>query len=102
MISSRFFFFLIYLFPVKRVHYLRARALKKRWEEEHILVNYEMQWTVRFFLKKGENWRLGAYTEDISSGARAYAFRQVSRWEGMAVHSDRIFKKISLDYLSPI
>ena len=31
---------------VKCVHFLRVRALKNRWEEEHILLNYEMQWTV--------------------------------------------------------
>jgi hypothetical protein len=61
-----------------------------------------MQWTVRFFLKKSEKWREGADTYNISSGAKAYALRQHSRWTGMAVTSDKIFKDTSKDYITPI
>lgn len=78
------------------------RALKNRWEEEYLLLNYEMQWTVRFFKKKAEQWKVGADTLNISSGARAYALRQESHWNVMAITSDRIFKKFSLDYVTPI
>ena len=91
---------LIYL--VKRVHFLRARALRNRWKEEHILLSYEMQWTVRNFLKNSEKWRQGADTTDISSGAKAYALRQESRWKGMAVQSDKLFKNTSFQYVTPI
>jgi hypothetical protein len=73
-----------------------------RWEEELILLNYEMQWTMRFFKTKSDKWKLGADTEDISSGPKAYALRQEFRWKGMAVQSDRIFKNTSIDYMSPI
>ncbi|KAF8808485.1 hypothetical protein BYT27DRAFT_7096736, partial [Phlegmacium glaucopus] len=44
----------------KWVHWLRARVLhsvtrrkKNRWQEEHILVGYEMEWSVRYFLYQG-------------------------------------------------
>ena len=98
------FFFLNYLclfLSVKRVHFLRVRALKKCWQEEHILLNYEMQWTVRFFKNKAEKWRDGALTPDISTGAKAYALRQEARWKRMMVNSDRLFKKTSPDYVTP-
>jgi len=87
---------------VKRVHFLRVRALKNRWDEEQIILNYEMQWTVRFFINKAVKWKAGADTQDISRGAKAYALRQESRWREMAVNSDKIFKNTSKDYVSPI
>ena len=97
---ATFSHFLIIL-TVKRVHFLRARALKDRWKEEVILLNYEMQWTVRFFKNKSEKWKVAADTLGISSGAKAYALRQEFRWKGMAMKSDRIFKITSVDYLTP-
>ncbi len=87
---------------VKRVHFLRVRALKKRWEEEYIILNYEMQWTVRYFLNEAEKWRVGADTNDISVGAKAYALRQEGRWRKRAFNSDNVFKRTSSDYASPI
>ena len=72
-----------------------------RWEEEHILLNYEMQWTVRFFLNKSEKWKAATRLTDISNGAKAYALRQESRWKGMSIKSDIIFKNTSTDYITP-
>jgi hypothetical protein len=73
-----------------------------RWEEEKLLLNYEMQWTVRFFKNMAEKWKAGAGTQAISSGAKAYALRHESRWREMAVNSDKIFKYTSTDYVGPI
>ena len=73
-----------------------------RWEEEHILLNYEMQWTVRFFENKSKQWKIATASQDISSGAKAYALRQEARWKGMALRSDEIFKNSSFDYVTPI
>lgn len=74
-----------------------------RWQEEHILLNYEMQWTVRFFLNKSKQWLDCAHIQDISNGAKAYAHRQKTRWERMAFTSDKIFKNVSkIDYISPV
>jgi hypothetical protein len=96
-----FFNFLNLKYLVKRVHFLRARALKNRWEEEHILLNYEMQWTVRFFKNKAEKWKVASHYPDITRGAKAYALRQEFRWKQMAINSDSIFKNTSSDYISP-
>lgn len=91
-----------YLNYFSKFHYLRVRALKKRWEEEFLLLTYEMQWTVRFFKKMAEKWEIGAETFEISSGAKAYALRQGSRWREMAITSDKIFKSTSKEYVTPI
>ena len=66
------------IFLVKRVHFLQARALKMRWEEEHILLNYEMQWTIWFFKKKLEKWKVASDYPDIMSGVKVYALCQES------------------------
>ncbi|KAG1792281.1 uncharacterized protein HD556DRAFT_1309358 [Suillus plorans] len=48
-----------------RVHWLRAKALKDQWEEEHLLVQHEMNWTCDFFMHKAEEWiRLGDLTKN--------------------------------------
>ena len=72
-----------------------------RWEEEHILLNYEMQWTIQFFKKKSEKWKVASDYPDIWSGAKAYALHQESRWKGMSTKSDVIFKDTSPDYITP-
>ena len=72
-----------------------------RWEEEHILLNYKMQWTIRFFKKRSEKWNIASDYPDISSGAKAYALHQESRWKGMSIKSDIIFKNTSPDYIMP-
>ena len=61
-----------------------------------------MQWTVRYFLYKSKTWKEGAQAQDISRGAMAYALRQESRWESMAMNSDIIFKNTSADYVTPV
>ncbi|KAF8157947.1 hypothetical protein B0H34DRAFT_858828 [Crassisporium funariophilum] len=65
------------LLEFKRVHWLRARALNHRWHKEVVLVTYEMQWTVRYFLHQCKQWQEGADNPDVSAGARSYAVRQI-------------------------
>ena len=87
---------------VKRVHWLRARAQKQRWHEEVILVTYEMQWTVRYFLNKSDMWKKGADCHTISPGGKAYARRQSTFWAGLTDVADRVFKNTTMQYRSPI
>lgn len=87
---------------VKRVHWLRARALNQRWHEEVILVEYEMQWTVRYFLYKCKEWEVGKDKADVSAGARAYAVRQVRRWRQFAAAADDLFSRTTVHYVSPL
>src|ERR1700678_609752 len=65
-----------------------SEALKERWDKEQILLNHEMQWTVRFFKNKSEKWKAAASLTNISSGAKAYALRQEFRWKQMSLNSD--------------
>jgi hypothetical protein len=89
------------VYSVKRVHWLRARAQKDRWHEEVILVTYEMQWTVRYFLQRSKTWEAGAESVNVSAGAKAYALRQGSLWKNLADVADNVFKNTTHLYLSP-
>jgi hypothetical protein len=87
---------------VRCVHWLRARALNQRWHEEQILVEYEMQWTVRYFLYKCKEWEDGRDEADALSGARVYAVRQARRWRQYAEAADSLFSRTTGHYLSPL
>lgn len=84
------------------MHWLRARALNQRWHEEVVLVTYEMQWTVCYFLHKCKEWREGAHNPEASPGARAYAIRQGRRWQLLADGADFLFTRVTDHYLSPL
>ena len=65
---------------VKCIHWLRAQAQKDRWHEEVVLVTYEMQWTVCYFIDRRNKWKEGAECLTMSPGAVAYASRQSNVW----------------------
>jgi hypothetical protein len=77
---------------VQRVHWIRARAQKNRWEEELLLVQYEMQWTTRGFLHRAEDWQTRYQVPNTDPGPKAYAARQSSQWRYMASEADQLFR----------
>ena len=85
---------------VQCVHWIRARAQKHRWEEELLLVKYEMQWTTRSFLHKAKKWQDRFEESDIDPGPKAYAARQSSQWRRMAFDADRQFRSANSEYIS--
>lgn len=94
-------------FQVRRVHWLRARAQRMRWQEEVTLTTYEMQWTVRYFTNKSKFWsddlRSPAYTSSTdNAGFLAYSKRKHSTWDQLALKSDRTFKIFNNAYKSPL
>lgn len=93
---------MLIFFAVRRVHWLRARALNERWHEEKILVGYEMQWTVRYFLYKCKEWEEGRDTVGVSAGGKVYAARQARRWKAYAEAADTLFSRTTGHYLSPL
>ena len=73
--------------------WLRAYARKHRWEEAEIIVQFEMECTVRFFrtyAEKWEGWGAGA----PSAGHRCYAAKQQAMWSGLGDHASRIFSNV--------
>ncbi|KAG1751888.1 hypothetical protein EDB19DRAFT_1628301 [Suillus lakei] len=75
------------------VHWLHAKALKDRWEEEHLLVWHEMNWTCDFFMHKAEEWiRLGALTED-KVGHLAYVAWQCKMYQCLCQDAMDAFNK---------
>ncbi|KAF8802333.1 hypothetical protein BYT27DRAFT_7112690 [Phlegmacium glaucopus] len=84
---------------VQRVHWLRARAQNNRWNEEHILVGYEMEWSVRYFLNNARVWEGRSDAAAGNPGAAAYAARQVTKWRQVAASCDHLFQGINPHYV---
>lgn len=87
---------------VQRVHWIRARAQKCRWEEELLLIKYEMEWTTKSFMHKAQEWKDRAEEPDVEPGPKAYAARQSSQWRRMSSDADRLFRSANADYISLI
>lgn len=87
------------LFSVQRVHWLRARAQHHRWREETILVGYEMQWTVRYFIHQSELWKKRSNSFNNLPGTVAYGARQAARWFLRASAADIEFKLCNKSYV---
>ncbi|PPR06343.1 hypothetical protein CVT24_002518 [Panaeolus cyanescens] len=79
-----------------------SRALYHRWREEHALVRNEMNWTVRYFLKKGGYWEDAAALPTISLPAAAYARRKAAAWLRLATQADIAFRSSCTEYTSPM
>lgn len=97
-----------------RVHYLRGRAQKYRWEEEHKLLQYEMEWTTRWFTGQARLWdqrALQAYRNALNvsgavpvppqatdlayRGAAAYARRKSAMYKTMALDAQVKFLHVN-------
>ena len=73
--------------------WLRAYARKLRWEEEEIIVRFEMECTERFFRGFAARWaRWGA--ESRSAGHTCYVAKQRAMWLGLAEHASRSFGNV--------
>ncbi|KAF8815490.1 hypothetical protein BYT27DRAFT_7213409 [Phlegmacium glaucopus] len=81
------------LFQYSHVVWAAPRNELVRWQEELILVTYEMQWTVCYFVQARE-WTLGLPNVDVSAGAKAYATRQETIWRRLASAADRAFQQM--------
>jgi hypothetical protein len=89
-----------YQFTVNRVHWIRARGQRNRWQEEFVLTGYEMEWTVRSYMFKSMEWdkHLQSSLADGDAGAAAYAARKKDDWNLMAYKADRQFALINPSY----
>ncbi|KAG2096761.1 uncharacterized protein F5147DRAFT_656558 [Suillus discolor] len=81
--------------PVYWVHWLQAKALKDRWEEEILLVQHEMDWTCNFFRHKAEEWKhLSVVAKKAKKEAHmAYMGRQGKIYECLLEEAKRAFHR---------
>ncbi|KAI0712611.1 hypothetical protein C8Q76DRAFT_622017, partial [Earliella scabrosa] len=78
---------------LRRMLWLRAYARKLRWEEEEIILQFEMECTERFFRGYAARW--GTWGGSASSvGHGCYAAKQCSMWLGLAEHASRSFATV--------
>ena len=87
---------------VQRIHWLRARAQWHRWKEETELVQYEMQWTVRYFLHESYTWKERSLNPNVLDGAKAYAAQQSDIWYGRAAMADKYFRFTNKNHVNLI
>ncbi|KAF9542359.1 hypothetical protein CPC08DRAFT_650249, partial [Agrocybe pediades] len=83
----------------KRVHWLRGRAIFQRWREEELLLNNEMQWTVRHFLWQARKWEMVREMPSIFPGPAAYAARQFQAYHFLAARAQYIFTNHNPNYV---
>ena len=78
---------------VYRGHWLRAKALKDRWEEEITLLQSEMMWTRNFFDHKAHYWDslFNDAEERGKMGAACYAARQRSIYRRLRDNCGDVF-----------
>ena len=78
---------------VYRVNWLKAKSRVDRWQEEVILVQKEMQWTLLWFQNQANLWRERGEREDsiLPMGHTAYAKKQYKLWNTFQTKSSERF-----------
>ncbi|KDQ49440.1 hypothetical protein JAAARDRAFT_110278, partial [Jaapia argillacea MUCL 33604] len=71
---------------VVRLHWLRAKAMRDRWQEELTLVMHEMTWTSAYFAHQSHEWDSRAWdpSQSPSSGHKCFSMRQAKMWKMFA------------------
>lgn len=89
------------MFAVKRVHWLRACAQSMHWTEEFTFVEYEMRWTVNYFIYKSNWWKKAIANVGLAlnQGQIAFAYRQLAMWHDMARLADKSFGETNTNYV---
>ncbi|KIM65642.1 hypothetical protein SCLCIDRAFT_112287, partial [Scleroderma citrinum Foug A] len=69
-----------------RVHWLRAKALRDRWDEETILLKFEAKWTKQYLSHRESRWREQLEEANICGevGRACYAARQCQMYSRLA------------------
>jgi len=67
------------------VNWLRAKARYDRWNEELLLVRYEMTWALKWYAYQQRDWERRANWAEMRHlcGHRCYAEKQVVMWRQM-------------------
>ena len=73
------------------MNWLRCKARADRWNEEKILVEHEMAWSVAYFEHWMNQWGTRA-TVASEEGHRAYALRSKAMWEALKDHAKAAFE----------
>jgi hypothetical protein len=84
---------------VYRVNWLRASARSQRWDEEVILLQYEMKWTVKYFEFHKIKWETWAEEREMdmdgslfNKGLRSYAYKQAKIWARLESRAREVFE----------
>jgi hypothetical protein len=86
-------------YSVYRVNWLRAKARHDRWNEELLIVQHEMKWTILWFKHQIKEWkdRLKRSEKENKPGHIAYAEKQVAMWKMFVREGERGFRGMVID-----
>ncbi|KAI6153270.1 hypothetical protein BKA82DRAFT_4011589 [Pisolithus tinctorius] len=81
-----------------RIHWLQAKSVKDRWEEEEELVISEFQWAISFFRFRAKEWhKIQMGNSAIGApGVRCYAARQRMMYSRLAEHAERKWQAMNV------
>ena len=81
---------------VTRVNWLRAKARSKRWQEEVLILQHEMDWTEMWFEHQQTVWeeRMKGALDASKMGHHAYAAKQARVWRRFKEHAGLEFGKV--------
>ncbi|KAI1785137.1 hypothetical protein LXA43DRAFT_900433 [Ganoderma leucocontextum] len=82
----------------RRMLWLRAYARKAQWDEEIVLVPFEMDCTIRSFEKRAADWEKWMGISP-TPGHTAFAQRQVAMWFSLRDHATGAFSAARTQYL---
>ena len=82
----------------RRMLWLRAYARKARWDEELVLVPFEMECTVRSFEHRAAEWEKWLPLS-ATPGHTAFAHRQVAMWLSLRDHAVAAFAATRAAYI---
>ncbi|KAG1725096.1 hypothetical protein EDB19DRAFT_1833904 [Suillus lakei] len=79
-----------------RVHWLWTKALWDRWEEEFLLVEHEMHWTINFLVHRSRTWlkRTHQNGDPPRVGHTCYAIRQAQMYRQLAEDAHARFVEV--------
>ncbi|KAH9925041.1 uncharacterized protein BXZ73DRAFT_50185 [Epithele typhae] len=83
---------------LRRSMWLRGYARKRRWTEELVLVQFEMECVVRSFSSKAQEWKELAAQEEAATGRHIYALAEKARWEELEARMKGAFEAARATY----
>ena len=93
-------FIVLIFFIVRCVHWLHSQPQRNQWREEFLLVTYEMQWTVWYFIHHSQRWQSASESNNTLPGPLAYANHQSASWYELALRADKAFRSTNANYIS--
>ena len=83
-----------------RVQWLHAKAIKDRFDEEVVLLEAEMGWTVNYFHNQSLNWKALYNVADNDRGCACIAVKESAVWENLKEDAEQITQRFKIVHVT--